>query len=578
MQDFVFGSLSTDEKRFAALQEWHQGIRHHSLVEPRAPQAEDSPTLTVIVGVDQVIERVECVLLEPETAVYPLTLQTNEWDMLNWRYVQTWTATLPPRPNGTIVRYKICAYPADSDELIWADHDELFAYYVGAAGPPAWSQDAIIYQIFPDRFAIGNGRAWPDTHDLNQLHGGTLRGIIEKLDYIAGMGFNCIWLNPFLPDDTHHRYHATNYFLVDPTVGTLEDIRELVEQAHARGIRLLFDFVANHWGIEHEVEVDGRPFKSFYEAQADQESPFHGWYHWIDWPHDWMSFFGVKHLPQVNVNHPDVRQYLINSALFWLCDVGFDGFRFDYALGPSNEFWTEMYATLKQAKPDAWLFGEVVETPTTIRRYEGRMDGCLDFLMLQAFKDTFAHGRMSLTAFNAFLGHHEQYFSDTFSLPSFLDNHDMNRFLFSAGGDVRRLKLALLCLFTLSGPPVIYYGTEIGLHQNLAMEAPDSQGMAECRQPMAWDETSHQSEIKPYLTQLIQMRRTQTMLTQGSRHTVHLDEATQTYVYCRSFKNQSMLVGFNLSDTVKIIDVDDPVSGIKTRLELAPMAGKTAVF
>ncbi|MEZ4592470.1 MAG: alpha-amylase family glycosyl hydrolase [Chloroflexota bacterium] len=124
-------------------------------------------------------------------------------------------------------------------------------------------------------------------------------------------------------------------------------------------------------------------------------------------------------LPQVNVNNPEVRKYLLDSVRFWLGDVGFDGLRLDYALGPTHDFWTELRATVKQTKPDAWIFGEVVETPTTLLSYEGRLDGCLDFSLEQALRDAFALHRMTISEFASFLIKHERFFPETYSRPSF---------------------------------------------------------------------------------------------------------------------------------------------------------------
>ena len=211
---------------------------------------------------------------------------------------------------------------------------------------------------------------------LNDIHGGTLRGIIQKLDYIAEMGFNTLWINPFFPDDSHHGYHATDYFSVNPRLGTLDDIRELVATAHCQG----HPPAARLCG-----QPLGRPASQLPEKPSViPNSPYVEWYNWIDYPHDYETFFGVMELPQVNVNHPAVRDYLMRSLRFWLGDVGFDGLRLDYALGPTHDFWTELRATVKQIRPDAWIFGEVVETPATILRYEGRLDGCLDFPLGQA--------------------------------------------------------------------------------------------------------------------------------------------------------------------------------------------------
>ncbi|MBK8903998.1 MAG: DUF3459 domain-containing protein [Anaerolineaceae bacterium] len=539
MEDFVFGSLSTTEKRLNYYQKWRQGVKHHSQITPRAPQAGDSPVLTVIVGLPQLIDRIECEVMLPETAVFPFNRSETKWDLLNWQYLQHWQVTLPPQPEGTIVRYIIKAYPADDSAPILADDGEIFSYYVGHSAPPAWSQDAVVYQIFPDRFYPGNGRAWNPTQNLNDIFGGTLRGIIQKLDYVAEMGFNAIWLNPFFPDDSHHGYHATDYFSVNPRLGTLDDMRELVQTAHSKGIRLLLDFVANHWGREHH---------SFQEAIRDPNSPFVSWYNWIDYPVDYETFFGVMDLPQVNVNNPEVRRYLLDSVRFWLGDVGFDGMRLDYALGPTHDFWTELRATVKQIRPDAWIFGEVVETPTTLLGYEGRLDGCLDFSLEQAMRDTFALHRMTISEFASFLIKHERFFPESFSRPSFLDNHDMNRFYFATGHDRRKLKLAALCQFTLVGPPIVYNGTEVGVRQRKSMADPGSQGMEENRQPMLWD-GEQDADIRDYFRWLIQLRKAHPALRHGRSQILQAND--HTLVYGRVHAEETVWIALNASDEVR---------------------------
>jgi cyclomaltodextrinase / maltogenic alpha-amylase / neopullulanase len=151
---------------------------------------------------------------------------------------------------------------------------------------------------------------------------------------------------------------------------------------------------------------------------------------------------------------------MIESATYWL-DRGLDGFRCDYANGPSHAFWSAFRAATRAAKPDSITLGEVVETPELQRTYQGRLDGCLDFLLLQGLRQFFAFDVMTASAFDGFLQRHLAFFAGDFVLPSFLDNHDMNRFLWVVRGDVRRLKLAALCQFTLPHPPIIYYGTNV---------------------------------------------------------------------------------------------------------------------
>lgn len=568
MPEHIFGSLATTEKRMAYAQARHSGVRHLHQLNPRAPRSGDAPMVTVTIELPFRVSRVVCEMLLPETAVFPLHHTTTQWDLLNWHYYQTWQTTLPPQPDGTLVRYRLWAYPAGNGEPIPADNGETFSYLVGNPAAPAWTAGAIVYQIFPDRFHPGNGRDWNDTHgDLNGIYGGTLRGIIDQLDYIADLGFNCLWLNPFFPDHTHHGYHATDYFAVNPRLGTLEDIRELVAKAHDRGIRLLLDFVANHWGSAHET---------FQTALKDKESDYYHWYNWIDWPHDYQTFFGVKDLPQVNVAYPPARDYLFQSARFWLGEIGFDGLRLDYVLGPTHDFWTELRAVVKKINPEAWLFGEAVHTPDTLLSYEGRFDGCLDFLLAQAMRRTFAVNTMNLAEFDNFLLLHEQFFPAHFSLPSFLDNHDMDRFLWMVHEDKRKLKLTALCQFTLAGTPIVYNGTEVGMSQSYGMRDPMGQGMAECRQPMWWGE-EQDKELLAYYRWLIHFRREHPALWHGKRETVHLDVTSGTYVYLRQDEKEAVLVALNLSEVERPLSVTLPSSQAHT-FHLPPWSGDVVVF
>jgi cyclomaltodextrinase / maltogenic alpha-amylase / neopullulanase len=559
MKEFIFGSLATLEQRVAYTRRRQSGIRHDNWLEPRVPAPGEAPLLRMRIAVPFAVERVTCVFSAPE----PLTLELQpgpvDWDLLNWTYNQIWQLKLPPHPAGTLVRYQLFAYPAGGRDPVPADEGATFSYQVNTLLPPAWSREAVIYQVFPDRFHPGHGRDWLPASGLSDIHGGTLRGIYEHLDYIADMGFNCIWLNPFFPDDTHHGYHATDYFTVNARLGSEADLCRLVDGAHGRGIRVLLDFVANHWSNRHAT---------FLEAQRNPESDYVNWYRWLHYPDDYETFFGVRELPQVNVDYPPARAYLLDAARYWLTEFGFDGYRLDYALGPSHDFWTEFRAAVKEVNPEVWIFGEVVETPLTQLSYDGRLDGCLDFLLLQALRDTFALGDMSVAAFDNFLNLHERFFPEHFSRPSFLDNHDMNRFLWLAGNDKRKLKLAALCQFTLAGPPVVYYGTEVGLSQKRDIAWPDGRHvMEESRAPMVWGE-AQDGELRDYYRWLIHFRRRHPVLWQGRCQTAHLDEQAGTYAYVREDDNESLLVTLNLSDATRTVTA----RGQSVTLE--PWAGK----
>ncbi len=546
MQDFIFGKLATLEQRIAVTQDKKLGVRHGHQIMPLAPQAGDEPLVTVITGLNKRIDKILCEVTEPSPATFTMQLVKTDWDTLNWQYYQTWHVFLPSHEDGTIVRFRIFAFPADGSQPIAADEGAAFSYLVGDPAQPAWAEEAIIYQIFPDRFCPGTGRGWPEDRQLDEVYGGTIQGIIDKLDYLEDLGINCLWLNPFFPDASYHGYHAEDYFSVNPRLGTADDIRQLVDKAHQRNIRILLDFVANHWGSKHPT---------FQEAQQDRASQYHGWYTWNEWPDDYKTFFTVKDLPQINVANPEAREHLLTAACYWLEEFDFDGFRLDYALGPSHDFWVDFKKAVQQAKPDAWIFGEMTDTPEVQLSYWGRMHGSLDFILLQVLRQTFALGTMDLEELDSFLEKHEAYFPSGYSRPSFLDNHDMDRFLWLAGGNKNRLKLAALCQFTLAGQPTIYYGTEIGLSQSNSMVAPNGlHNMAQARLPMPWGD-DQDSDLHAYYRWLIHFRRQHPVLWHGDRKTLHLDNAAGTYVYSRSEPGQEIVVALNLSDQDRSISV-----------------------
>lgn len=576
MNESIFGLFTTGERRADYLQKRNRGVKHLSRMIPNAPSAVDTPVLMVTVEMRKRIERVACVLNLPETAVFPFTTSSLNWDLLNWSYCQTWHCTLPPQPEGTLVRYQILAYPADGSKPILADDGAVFSYLVDATPLPAWARAARVYQIFPDRFSPGNGhfdhaqgrRSWNEVSSLSDIYGGTLRGIIDNLDYLVDMGFNCLWLNPFFPDETHHGYHATDHFNINPRLGTLADMQELVEKAHAKGMRLLFDFVANHIGSQH-------PY--FQHALAHEDSPYHDWFRWHAWPDQYAAYFQLPDLPEIETDHPAVRQYLFDSVRYWLEEIGFDGLRMDYVLGPSHDFWTELRQVVRQTKPDAWMFGEATHTPDYLLTYNGRFDACLDFLLTQHLRDTFAFNTMDVAAFDNFLHLHTQFFGTDACLPSFLDNHDMDRFLLIAGNDTRKLKLAALCQFTLPGPPIIYNGSEVGVGQERLIHQPDSQGMEECRQPMLWGD-EQDADLRDYFRSLLHLRRDHPVIWQGERKTVHVDAKAGTYAYTVSDEAESILVVFNLSDQERTFAIRFPDKTMINPVKLAPWSGDFQVM
>jgi cyclomaltodextrinase / maltogenic alpha-amylase / neopullulanase len=553
MEDFIFGTLSTNESRLAHIQSIRGGVTHAHKRVPRDPLPGQSIQIHLSLGPAHSQDKAWVYWTQdgsdPEgrdglasngfaTSLEPIS---SEWDTLLWGYVRHFRGEIPPQEAGTILRYRVSAGGA-GDEVI-ADNGTYYAFYVDDDPPPAWAQDAVIYQIFADRF-YSPAPDFPRVEDKPSLKAnGTLRGITEKLDYIAGLGVNCLWLTPIFPSPSYHGYDATSFFEINPRLGTKEDFRELVDQAHARGIRILMDFVPNHWSSQHP---------SFIEATRDRNSPYFKWYTFENWPHEYKCFFTSRGLPQINLRYEPARQHVLDAAKYWL-DFGVDGYRVDYCIGPTPDFYADFRRVTRTSKSDSWTFGEAVDPPDSQLTFEGGMDGALDFMLLEAMRKTFAFGTWDAKKIADFLDRHEAFFPETFTRPSFLDNHDMNRFLWVARGDLRKLKLAALCQFTLMGPPVIYYGTEVGLSQRNDVMQHGRAIHEEARLPMIWEDDQNR-DLLAFYKDLIGLRNSKAALRRGTRQTLSADG--EVFAYRRGDGGTSLVTVLNLAEQETTVELE----------------------
>lgn len=535
MEDFIFGTLATDELKLVYHRATRAGLQHAHDLTPRDPQPGEAVTARARAGVD--LHATQAALYyttdgrAPEGSrgqatvgqAIPLRRVGVEWDSLAWGYVVVWEGTIPPQEEGATIRYRIGAWAGESDEVFadapdarWRSEQaasahfrrlpafmprpddppgtQTFTYHVDRLAAPDWARDAVIYEIFVDRFYPGDGREWLQTDDLRDFYGGTLWGVRDKLDYIEALGATCVWLTPVFPSPTPHGYDASDYTCVDARYGGDEALRAVIEAAHARGIRVLLDYACSHVSNAH-------PF--FVEALNNPASPYREWFHFEEAAPGYRAFFGVPTMPTLNVAHAPVREYLLDVARMWLREFDVDGYRLDYASGPGPDFWADFRAACKAEKPDAFCMGEVVDTPDVQCRYVGRLDGCLDFHLTDALRKTYALGRWSEADLERFVARHRAYFPPDFLMPTFLDNHDMDRFLFLAGNDQDALRRAAAYQMRQPGPPIIYYGTEIGMSQTSSKN--DEWGLEASRAPMIWDDRQD-ADLLAYYRTLIQQR------------------------------------------------------------------------
>ncbi len=466
-----------------------------------------------------------------------------------------WRGPVPPAEEDGLSRYRIRVNLRNPDATpIWAtDSDprpggQEFAFEASPQPPPDWVHDGLCYHVMVDRFARP-GKSLPAPADSTALYGGTLDGIREHIDHIADLSCNVLWLSPVHRSPSHHGYDHEDFLEVEPRYGGDAALIRLVKAAHSRDMRVLLDFVPNHTGRGHHL------FRDAIAKNGDAAAYYRFW----QWPHYYRSFFDVISLPELDTGNSDLRRHLVRAAQHWLTAYGVDGVRCDHVAGVDPAFWVELKRGLREVKPDALVLGEATGVTQAIARYAGRLDAIFDFDLAYYTRQALAQGRMDAASFAAWLGEHERAFPGL-AVATLMDNHDMNRFLWMAGGGVDRLKLAATLLMTLPGMPVIYYGTEVGLSQR----HDGARENAEARLPMLWgDDQNH--DLLAHFNRLGRMRRESLALRRGDRRTVLAD--TEVFAYERTAAVETVTVALNFSERPQRRELP----GLTGPIELAPL-------
>ncbi len=365
---------------------------------------------------------------------------------------------------------------------LFYDHvvDERSEYYKlpynrreDIADVPDWLKNAVIYNIFPDSFAsakheISNTPCEKELagNPVRGKLGGTINGIRENLGYIAGLGFNCIYLNPIFAAGEYHKYDLLDYYQIDPCFGSNEDFRLLVQECHARGMRVIIDGVFNHCGWNFFA------FQDVVENGA--ASQYADWFYELNFPvvrpetgdeiPNYECFAYERLMPKLNTGNPEVRAYFQKVGTHWAEQYDIDGWRLDVADEVDHWFWMDFCRAVKAAKPDAAIIGEIWQSaPFWL---DGRMfDSTMNYDMMKHCKRFFALGEISAAAFDARVTDMRMRYRKnlTYGQLNLLDSHDVPRFLSLCGEDERRYRLAVLFLLTFPGAPSVFYGDEQGI-------------------------------------------------------------------------------------------------------------------
>ena len=417
-----------------------------------------------------------------------------------------------------LVWYTLRLEALDGRSLVLGEYQ--LTVYDDALPVPGWFGDGVTYQIFPDRFrrtgipdprGLVGGRsvhtAWdeepvyrPDENGEvrnRDFFGGSLRGVLEKLDYIRELGVDTLYFCPIFEAAENHRYGTADYERIDPMLGTNGDFQALCDAAHSRGMRVLLDGVFNHTGFVSKY-FNGDGFYPGPGAAQSQDSPYYPWFSFRQWPGTYDAWWGIYSLPAVNESCADYVNYMMEGpdsiVRRWL-RAGADGWRLDVADELPDSFIHTLRQAVRAEKPDGVVIGEVWEDGTTKIAYDVRrrhlLGGHLDGLMNYPFRTallTWLLGGDAAQFMEAMETLRENYPPSAFhAAMNALGTHDTPRILTLLGvgsactsapkawraeyrltGEERalglaRLKLGSLVLYCFPGSPTVYYGDEAGM-------------------------------------------------------------------------------------------------------------------
>lgn len=412
---------------------------------------------------------------------------------------------------------------------------------------PAWAQGAVIYQIFPDRFADGDPsnnppetEPWGSPPASDSFQGGDLAGVLAHLDHLEALGVDTIYLNPVTVAPSNHRYDAVDYHHVDPALGGDEALAKLVAEAHSRGMRVMTDLSINH------VHPSFPPFEDM--QRHGTASPYHGWFAVTEHPPrvrvdlerldddghrrldrlrrqagieveettladgpplqpTYQAWFGVPTMPRVDLSHPQARAYMLDVLTSWVDRFDIDAWRMDVARYVDPDVWPEARNKLRESKEDFLLLAEIMGDGSAWLQGDG-FDATMNYTFRALVLRFLARGTLDAPGFlDGYARLWAQYaWPVTLASQNLIGSHDTPRFLTEAGGEEWRMVLAIVLQMTLPGAPGLYYGDEVG------MEGGEDPG---CRGAFPWDPDPLDHPLARTISELAALRRAHPVLRTG---------------------------------------------------------------
>ena len=412
---------------------------------------------------------------------------------------------------------------------------------------PQWAANKVVYQIFPSRFATTqpvDKELWykaPIT-PMDDLHG-NLRGIIEHLDYIKDLGIDVVYLTPIFKSNSCHKYDTIDYYQVDPSFGTTEDLKELVQKSHERGMKVVLDAVYNH---------SGREFFAFQDIlEKGEKSKYLDWYfidelpprgEWGEIP-NFKCFGYYGGMPKLNLKNPEVEKYITDVACYWIKECDIDGWRLDVGDEISHFFWKNFRKAIKAVKKDMLIIGEIWHYAGDFLEGD-EWDTVMNYPFYLNLIDLLADEKINVSQFVQNLGYlkgrlNKKCYPLMWNL---IDSHDTARFLHLCHDNKKKQHLAAAFQLLMPGMPMVYYGDEYAMP---GANDPD------CRRGMYWDEEYQDKEMFEWYKQLLQVRKKYKCIVEGELIEAITRDEEETIVLIRKNSEETMALIFNCSSSEK---------------------------
>ena len=397
--------------------------------------------------------------------------------------------------DGTSVVYGDRAISDDIKDAINEDGSYFkipYCHEIDMVKTPDWVKKTVWYQIFPERFANGdksndpkNVKPWnPTDHPGREdYYGGDLQGVLDHLDYLQKLGVNGLYFCPIFKASSNHKYDTIDYLQVDPEFGDKDLFAKVVNEAHARGMKIMLDAVFNHLGDQSMQWQD--------VVQNGSKSRFADWFHINEYPVEqyrnplkgeknpqYDTFAFEEHMPKLNTANPEVQDFLLEIATYWVKYFDIDAWRLDVANEVDHHFWKKFHKAVTDIKPDFYIVGEVWHSARPWLNGD-EFTGVMNYPYTLQIEDHFFKHKLTADQMTTRLTDQLMKYRDSTNeaMMNMLDSHDTARILTVAKGDQDLALQALTFEFMQKGSPCIYYGTEMEMAGD---NDPD------CRKPMDW--------------------------------------------------------------------------------------------